>query len=98
MKGRIVNPAGQWAARRAFLGLLGLLKTGDVYTVACRGEERLARYHRETVALEYALDMGEARRNGRCKKPILDATGGTIERSTLSVQGTGWRHWSEPRI
>jgi hypothetical protein len=49
---RIVNPFGQWAARRAFLELLGLLKTGDVRSAACRGDDRLARSHRESVALE----------------------------------------------
>jgi hypothetical protein len=43
------------------------------------------------VALEDALDIGDAARNGKPKIQLCDATGAVIDRFTLSIKATIWR-------
>jgi hypothetical protein len=71
--------------------MLGLVKAGDVDIVLCWRDDRLVRHPRVAVALEDALDIGDAQRNGRPKTEIRDATGATIDRFTLSIKATIWR-------
>ncbi|MBN1661576.1 MAG: recombinase family protein [Anaerolineae bacterium] len=96
-KGRVVNPSGERADRPEFLRMLERLKTGELDAVACWRDDRLVRHPRVAVALEDALDLGDARRNGRGKIEIFDATGGRIDRFTLSIKATIWREENKRR-
>jgi hypothetical protein len=49
------------------------------------------------VALEDALDIGDAQRNGKSKIDIRDATGAVIDRFTLSIKAAIWREENKRR-
>jgi site-specific DNA recombinase len=97
-RGKIVNPSGERTDRPQFLAMLGLVKAGDVDIVLCWRDDRLVRHPRVAVALEDALDIGDAQRNGRPKTEIRDATGATIDRFTLSIKATIWREENKRRV
>jgi DNA invertase Pin-like site-specific DNA recombinase len=96
-KGMIVNPSGERADRPALLKMLALVKTGEADAVVCWRDDRLVRHPRVAVALEDALDIGDARRNGKLKIGLHDATGGTIDRFTLSIKAAVWREENKRR-
>jgi DNA invertase Pin-like site-specific DNA recombinase len=96
-KGKMVNPSGERADRPGLLALLDLVRSGDVDAVLCWRDDRLVRHPRVAVALEDALDVGDARRNGRGKIGIFDATGGQIDRFTLSIKASIWREENKRR-
>ena len=96
-KGMIVNPSGERADRPALLELLEMLRTGETDAVACWRDDRLVRHPRVAVALEDALDIGDAQRNGRPKIGLCDATGGMIDRFTLSIKAAVWREENKRR-
>jgi hypothetical protein len=50
------------------------------------------------VVLEDALDAGDSRRNGKGKIKVFDATGGEIDRFTLSIKATIWREENKRRV
>ncbi len=85
-KGKIVNPSGERADRPGLLAMLERLRTGEVDAALCWRDDRLVRHPRVAVALEDALDAGDARRNGKGKIKVFDATGGEIDRFTLEHQ------------
>lgn len=97
-KGKIVNPSGERADRPGLLAMLEQLKTGDVDAAVCWRDDRLVRHPRVAVVLEDALDIGDARRNGKSKIKIFDATGGEIDRFTLSIKATIWREENKRRV
>jgi site-specific DNA recombinase len=96
-RGRIVNPSGERADRPRFLEMLDVVKAGDVDAVLCWRDDRLVRHPRVAVALEDALDIGDAQRNGRGKIEIRDATGAMLDRFTLSIKATIWREENKRR-
>lgn len=96
-KGKVVNPSGERADRPAFLEMLDLVKEGKLDIVLCWRDDRLVRHPRVAVALEDALDLGDAQRNGRPKIEIRDATGAIIDRFTLSIKATIWREENKRR-
>jgi DNA invertase Pin-like site-specific DNA recombinase len=96
-KGKIVNPSGERADRPAFLAMLEGIKTGQPDAVLCWRDDRLVRHPRVAVALEDALDQGDARRNGQTKIEIRDATDAIIDRFTLSIKATVWREENKRR-
>ena len=96
-RGRIVNPSGERADRPHFLEMLDAVKAGDVDAVLCWRDDRLVRHPRVAVALEDALDIGDAQRNGRGKIEVRDATGAMIDRFTLSIKATIWREENKRR-
>jgi len=96
-RGQIVNPSGERVDRPAFLAMLEKLKTGELDAVVCWRDDRLVRHPRVAVALEDALDLGDARRNGKGKIAIYDATGVQIDRFTLSIKATIWREENKRR-
>ena len=96
-RGKVVNPSGERADRPQFLAMLEVIKTGDIDIVLCWRDDRLVRHPRVAVALEDALDVGDARRNGKPKIEIRDATGATIDRFTLSIKATIWREENRRR-
>ena len=96
-KGKIVNPSGERADRPRFLEMLERIKTGEVDAVLCWRDDRLVRHPRVAVALEDALDLGDAARAGKDKIQILDATGAKIDRFTLSIKATLWREENKRR-
>jgi site-specific DNA recombinase len=89
-KGKIVNPSGERADRPQFLAMLEVVKAGEIDAIVCWRDDRLVRHPRVAVALEDALDAGDTQRNGRGKIEIYDATGGLIDRFTLSIKATIW--------
>ena len=89
-RGKVVNPSGERADRPAFLEMLEMVKAGNLDIVLCWRDDRLVRHPRVAVALEDALDLGDAVRNGRPKIEIRDATGAVIDRFTLSIKATIW--------
>lgn len=96
-RGKRVNPSGERADRPALLSLLEKLKSGELDAVVCWRDDRLVRHPRVAVALEDALDLGDARRNGRPKIGLCDATGATIDRFTLSIKAAVWREENKRR-
>jgi DNA invertase Pin-like site-specific DNA recombinase len=96
-KGKVVNPSGERADRPALLEMLDLLRTGELDGVVCWRDDRLVRHPRVAVALEDALDIGDAQRNGKAKIMVVDATGATIDRFTLSIKATIWREENRRR-
>lgn len=96
-KGKIVNPSGERADRPQLLKMLELVTRGDTDAVLCWRDDRLVRHPRVAVALEDALDQGDALRNGRPKIEIRDATGAVIDRFTLSIKATIWREENKRR-
>jgi DNA invertase Pin-like site-specific DNA recombinase len=96
-KGKSVNPSGERADRPQFLAMLEAVKIGEVDAVLCWRDDRLVRHPRVAVALEDALDIGDAQRNGRPKIEIRDATGAMIDRFTLSIKATIWREENKRR-
>jgi len=97
-KGKIVNPSGERADRPGLLAMLERLKTGEIDAAVCWRDDRLVRHPRVAVVLEDALDIGDARRNGKSKIKIFDATGGEIDRFTLSIKATIWREENKRRV
>ena len=97
-KGKIVNPSGERADRPQLLAMLEAVKTGDSDAVLCWRDDRLVRHPRVAVALEDALDIGDAQRNGKDKIEIRDATGSMIDRFTLSIKATIWREENKRRV
>jgi DNA invertase Pin-like site-specific DNA recombinase len=97
-KGKMVNPSGERADRPAFLAMLDRIKTGEPDAVLCWRDDRLVRHPRVAVALEDALDLGDTRRNGKGKIAIYDATGGQIDRFTLSIKASIWREENKRRV
>jgi DNA invertase Pin-like site-specific DNA recombinase len=97
-KGKMVNPSGERADRPGFLLMLERIKSGEPDGVVCWRDDRLVRHPRVAVALEDALDLGDARRNGRGKIAIYDATGGQIDRFTLSIKASIWREENKRRV
>jgi DNA invertase Pin-like site-specific DNA recombinase len=95
-KSKMVNPSGERADRPALLELLERLKTGQLDAVVCWRDDRLVRHPRVAVALEDALDLGDARRNGKPRITLFDATGATIDRFTLSIKAAVWREENAP--
>jgi DNA invertase Pin-like site-specific DNA recombinase len=95
-KGKVVNPSGERADRPAFLEMLRVIKSGTPDSIVCWRDDRLVRHPRVAVALEDALDLGDARHGGR-KMEIHDATGATIDRFTLSIKATIWREENKRR-
>jgi len=73
-KGGIVSPSGERADRPGLLEVLELLRQGDIDALVCWRDDRLMRHPRVAVVVEDALDTGDARRNGRGKIGIYDAT------------------------
>jgi DNA invertase Pin-like site-specific DNA recombinase len=96
-RGKVVNPSGERADRPQFLKMLEVVKTGDAGIVLCWRDDRLVRHPRVAVALEDALDLGDANRNGKPKIEIRDATGALIDRFTLSIKATIWREENKRR-
>jgi len=96
-RGKVVNPSGERADRPAFLEMLEMVKVGRLDIVLCWRDDRLVRHPRVAVALEDALDLGDATRNGRPKIEIRDATGSVIDRFTLSIKATIWREENKRR-
>jgi DNA invertase Pin-like site-specific DNA recombinase len=96
-RGQIVNPSGERADRPQFLQMLELVRSGGVDVVVCWRDDRLVRHPRVAVALEDALDLGDAERSGKTKIQIRDATGATIDRFTLSIKATIWREENKRR-
>jgi DNA invertase Pin-like site-specific DNA recombinase len=96
-RGKVVNPSGERADRPAFLEMLEMVKVGKLDIVLCWRDDRLVRHPRVAVALEDALDLGDATRNGRPKIEIRDATGTVIDRFTLSIKATIWREENKRR-
>jgi len=96
-RGKVVNPSGERADRPEFLKMLEVVKTGNVDAVLCWRDDRLVRHPRVAVALEDALDIGDAQRNGKPKIEIRDATGAMIDRFTLSIKATIWREENKRR-
>jgi DNA invertase Pin-like site-specific DNA recombinase len=97
-KGKIVNPSGERADRPGLLAMLEQLRTGEIDAAVCWRDDRLVRHPRVAVVLEDALDIGDARRNGKSKIKIFDATGGEIDRFTLSIKATIWREENKRRV
>ena len=97
-KGKIVNPSGERTDRPGLLAMLERLRTGEVDAALCWRDDRLVRHPRVAVALEDALDAGDARRNGKGKIKVFDATGGEIDRFTLSIKATIWREENKRRV
>ena len=93
----MVNPSGERADRPQFLAMLELVKVGDIDIVLCWRDDRLVRHPKVAVALEDALDIGDAQRNGKGKIEIRDATGAMIDRFTLSIKATIWREENKRR-
>jgi site-specific DNA recombinase len=77
--------------------MLKLVKAGDIDAALCWRDDRLVRHPRVAVALEDALDIGDAQRNGRPKIEIRDVTGAMIDRFTLSIKATIWREENKRR-
>jgi len=96
-KGKMVNPSGERADRPQFLAMLDAIKAGEVDVVLCWRDDRLVRHPRVAVALEDAMDIGDAQRNGRPKIEVRDATGALIDRFTLSIKATIWREENKRR-
>jgi site-specific DNA recombinase len=96
-RGKMVNPSGERADRPEFLKMLEVVKTGDADIVLCWRDDRLVRHPRVAVALEDALDIGDAQRTGSDKIEIRDATGAPIDRFTLSIKATIWREENKRR-
>jgi DNA invertase Pin-like site-specific DNA recombinase len=96
-RGRVVNPSGERADRPQFLAMLEVVKAGDAEIVLCWRDDRLVRHPRVAVALEDALDVGDAKRNGKPRIEIRDATGAMIDRFTLSIKATIWREENKRR-
>ena len=96
-RGKMVNPSGERADRPRFLEMLDVVKAGDVDAVLCWRDDRLVRHPRVAVALEDALDIGDAQRNGKGKIEIRDATGAMLDRFTLSIKATIWREENKRR-
>lgn len=96
-KGKMVNPSGERADRPALLDLLEKLKTGELDAAVCWRDDRLVRHPRVAVALEDALDLGDARRNGKPRITLYDATGAVIDRFTLSIKAAVWREENKRR-
>jgi DNA invertase Pin-like site-specific DNA recombinase len=96
-KGKIVKPSGERADRPQLLAMLESVKAGDVDAIVCWRDDRLVRHPRVAVALEDALDAGDAQRNGKDKIQIYDATGAVIDRFTLSIKATIWREENKRR-
>ena len=97
-KGKFVNPSGERADRPALLKMLELVKAGRLDAIVCWRDDRLVRHPRVAVVLEDALDIGDVRHNGRGKVKIFDATGGEIDRFTLSIKATIWREDNKRRV
>ena len=97
-RGKIVNPSGERADRPGLLAMLERLKTGEIDAALCWRDDRLVRHPRVAVVLEDALDAGDSRRNGRGKIKVFDATGGEIDRFTLSIKATIWREENKRRV
>lgn len=97
-KGKTVNPSGERADRPAFLEMLAQLRTGMLDAIACWRDDRLVRHPRVAVAMEDALDLGDVQRNGKGRITIFDATGGQIDRFTLSIKATIWREENKRRV
>lgn len=97
-KGKIVNPSGERADRPGLLAMLERLKTGEIDAALCWRDDRLVRHPRVAVVLEDALDAGDSRRNGKGKIKVFDATGGEIDRFTLSIKATIWREENKRRV
>jgi DNA invertase Pin-like site-specific DNA recombinase len=89
-RGKIVNPSGERADRPQFLQLLEMVRAGTVDVVLCWRDDRLMRHPRVGVALEDALDVGDAQRAGKPKIEIRDATGAVLDRFTLSIKASVW--------
>jgi site-specific DNA recombinase len=96
-RGQVVNPSGERVDRPAFVKMLELVRTGDLDAIVCWRDDRLVRHPRVAVALEDALDLGDARRNGRSKINVFYATGAAIDRFTLSIKATVWREENKRR-
>lgn len=96
-KGKVVNPSGERADRPNFLRMLERIKTGELDAVLCWRDDRLVRHPRVAVVLEDALDLGDRERAGRPKIKVYDATGGEIDRFTLSIKATIWREENKRR-
>jgi DNA invertase Pin-like site-specific DNA recombinase len=96
-KGRIVPPSGERADRPGLLEVLELLRQGGIDALVCWRDDRLMRHPRVAVALEDALDTGDARRNGGNKIGVYDATGAQIDRFTLSIKAVIWREENKRR-
>ncbi|MEA3342456.1 MAG: recombinase family protein, partial [Chloroflexota bacterium] len=96
-RGKMVNPSGERADRPEFLKMLKVIEAGDADAVMCWRDDRLVRHPRVAVALEDALDIGDAQRNGKGKIEIRDATGAMIDRFTLSIKATIWREENKRR-
>ena len=97
-RGKIVHPSGERVDRPGLLAMLERLRTGEVDAAVCWRDDRLVRHPRVAVVLEDALDVGDARRNGKGKIRVLDATGGEIDRFTLSIKATIWREENKRRV
>jgi site-specific DNA recombinase len=65
--------------------------------VLCWRDDRLMRHPRVGVALEDALDVGDAQRAGKPKIEIRDATGAVLDRFTLSIKARVWREENKRR-
>jgi site-specific DNA recombinase len=96
-KGKIVNPSGERADRPAFLEMLEAIKTGHYDITLCWRDDRLVRHPRVDVALEDALDEGDALRCGKEKIQLFDATGMEINRFLLNIVSGIWRQESKRR-
>lgn len=85
-RGKTVNPSGERADRPALLKVLELVRAGELDMVVAWREDRLVRHPRVYVALEDALDAGDARRGRRDKTLVLDATGAVVDRFVLGIK------------
>jgi hypothetical protein len=75
-----------------------VLKIGGADAVACWRDDCLVGHPGVAAALEDALDIGDAQRNGRPKIGLSDATGGMIDRFTSSIKAAVWREQNRRRV
>jgi len=96
-KGKIINPSGERADRPQFLELLELIRSGKYDVVLCWRDDRLMRHPRVAVALEDALDMGDANRSGKGPVEVYEANGATVDRMMMHMKAIIWREENKRR-
>ena len=77
--------------------MLEMIEVGQVDVVVCWRDDRLMRHPRVAVALEDALDIGDAERKAREEIQVCDATGGILDRFTMHIKASVWREENKRR-
>jgi len=96
-KGKIINPSGERADRPRFLEMLGHIESGKYDVVLCWRDDRLMRHPQVAVALEDALDLGDAKRNGSGKIEVYEANGAPVDRMMMHMKAIIWREENRRR-